>query len=466
MSARLLIVDDQVPILQFLARTLEEQGYDVSTATTLTRCREMVPDEMPDLVLLDMMLPDGNGMDLLAELRTDYPHLAVILMTAYGDIETAVQAMRAGAHDFITKPYNLGQLLLSIERVLGTTRTARRLYTRHRRGQFFHVSPGIVLSEAPQMEAIYETVRRLAAGDATTVLLQGESGVGKDVLANLIHSASPRSDEAFLELNCGALPDKLLESELFGHEAGSFTGAIQAKPGLLELAHKGSLFLDEIGEMSPAMQVKLLRVLERHSFRRVGGVTDVTVDVRVISATNRDLAEMVREGTFREDLYYRLNVVPIHVPPLRERPEDIMPLAEHFLAVFNPQFSKHIKGFSEQAQAELQTYRWPGNIREVRNVIERAVLLGDGGTIRLSDLALDMGTRTSVRAVPQGRSETTAGGEWGDDGVDLEALVGHLEETLIRQAYEAAGRNKSRAARLLGLNRDKFRTRFDKYDIS
>lgn len=462
MSARLLIVDDQVPILQFLARTLEDQAYEVSTATTLSQCRTMIPEVVPDLVLLDMLLPDGNGLDLLVELRREYPHMAVILMTAYGEIETAVQAIRAGAHDFITKPFNLEQLLLSIERVLGNTRTARQLYTRHRRGQYFHVTPGIVMSTAPSMEKIYDTVRRLASGDATSVLIEGESGVGKDVLANLIHSSSPRSGEAFLELNCGALPEKLLESELFGHEAGSFTGAVQAKPGLMELAHRGSLFLDEIGEMSLPLQVKLLRVLERQSFRRVGGVTDVTVDVRVISATNRDLAAMVRAGDFREDLYYRLNVVPIRVPSLRERPEDILPLAEHFLAVFNLQFSKHIGRFSDSAQAALSEYSWPGNIREVRNVVERAVLLGDGDILRRDDLALDpraVSTSVASDGLPVDL-------EWTEDGVDLETIVSGIEEALIRRAYKASGRNKSRAARLLGLNRDKFRTRFDKYDIS
>ena len=460
MSARILIVDDQVPILQFLGRTMEEQGHDVTTATSLAEARERVPAVGPDLVLLDMLLPDGNGLDLLRELRREHPHMAVILMTAYGEIETAVEAVRAGAHDFITKPFNLEQLLLSVERVLGNTRTARRLYTRHRQGQFFHVTPGFVMSAAPAMQAVYETVRKLAAGGGTTVLIDGESGVGKDVLANLIHSSSPRSDGAFLELNCGALPEKLLESELFGHEEGAFTGAVQAKPGRLELADRGTLFLDEIGEMSLPLQVKLLRVLEKQAFRRVGGVKDISVDVRVISATNRDLAAMVEEGAFREDLYYRLNVVPLRIPPLRERPEDVLPLAEHFLAVFNAQFTKQFKGFGESAREALEAYRWPGNVREVRNVVERAVLLADGELLERRHLALD------GAPAPTDTHLGAAEAPWPADGVDLEGMVADLEESLMRRAYREAGGNQSRAARMLGLNRDKFRSRFKKYGLS
>ncbi|HPF34977.1 MAG TPA: sigma-54 dependent transcriptional regulator [Candidatus Krumholzibacteria bacterium] len=471
MTARLLIVDDQAPILQFLRRTLEDQGHQVRTAATAAACRAAVREEVPDLILLDVRLPDGNGLELLKELHAEFPHTAVILMTAYAELETAVAAGRAGAQDFLTKPFHLDQLLLAVERALGNTRTARRLYTARRREQFYHVSPGMVMSAAPAMREIYETVRKLAASDRTTVLIQGESGVGKDVLANMIHATSVRSDEALLELNCAALPEKLLESELFGHEKGAFTGAVQTKPGLLELAHKGTLFLDEIGEMSPALQVKLLRLLEKQVFRRVGGVEDVGVDVRFLAATNRDLAAMVAAGTFREDLYYRLKVVPLTVPPLRERTDDVQALAEHFLSLFSAQFTKRFQGFAPGAMELLETYRWPGNVRELRNVLERAVLLNDGPELRADMIHLGEPGASAVTAVahdlPPLAVELAAAlqAPWSADGVDLEELVGRVETALIQRAYREADGNQSGAARLLRLNRDKIRSRVKKYGL-
>jgi len=473
MSAHLLIVDDQMPILQFLRRTLEEEGHRVTAASSVAECLERVREDIPDLVLLDMMLPDGNGLDILRQLHVEFPHLAMILMTAYGNVETAVEAVQAGAQDFILKPFNLQQLLLSVERALGNTKTARRLYTSRRREQFFHVSPGIVMSAAPVMADIYETVRKLAKGDRTTVLIQGESGVGKDILANMIHSSSGRSEEAILELNCAALPEKLLESELFGHEEGAFTGAVRTKPGLLELAHKGTLFLDEIGELSLSLQVKLLRVLEKQIFRRVGGVSDIGVDVRFIAATNRNLETMVAAGGFREDLFYRLNVVLLTVPPLRDRSIDVMPLAEHFLLLFNSQFSKHFRHFEDDAVQVLESYPWPGNVREVRNVIERAVLLADGEVLTAAMLNLGAPPTTTssmLAAVEPGSPLATAlalafSEPWPESGIRLEDLVGRLETDLIERAYVAASGNQSRAAKMLGLNRDKLRSRVKKYGI-
>jgi len=474
MSAHILIVDDQAPILQFLKRTLEEGGHRISTATTVAAGVDMIRRDLPDLALLDLMLPDGSGLDMLREIHGEFPQLAMILMTAYGDVETAVEAIQAGAQDFILKPFNLQQLMLAVERALGNTRTARRLYSSYRRDQYFHVSPGIVMSSAPAMQEIYDTVRKLASGDRTTVLVQGESGVGKDILANLIHSSSVRSEEAFLELNCAALPEKLLESELFGHEAGAFTGAVQAKQGLLELAHKGTLFLDEIGEMSLALQVKLLRVLEKQTFRRVGGVKDIGVDVRFIAATNRNLEAMVADGSFREDLFYRLNVVPMTITPLRERPIDVMPLAQHFLMLFNSQFTKQFREFDDDAIACLESYAWPGNIREVRNVIERAVLLAEGTVLTAGMLNLEGtpqaasdGIISGTGGVPSlaGELADILTREWHQDGTDLEDLTARIEIELIERAYEAAGGNQSLAARLLGLNRDKLRSRVKKYGI-
>jgi two-component system, NtrC family, response regulator AtoC len=474
MSAHILIVDDQAPILQFLKRTLEEGGHRVTTATTVAEGFERIRADVPDLALFDLMLPDGSGLDMLRETHNEFPHLATILMTAYGDVDTAVEAIQAGAQDFILKPFNLQQLMLSVERALGNTRAARRLYSSFRRDQFFHVSPGMVMSAAPEMQEIYETVRKLAAGDRTTVLIQGESGVGKDILANMIHASSIRSSEAFLELNCAALPEKLLESELFGHETGAFTGAVKAKPGLLELAHKGTLFLDEIGEMSLALQVKFLRVLEKQTFRRVGGVKDIGVDVRFIAATNRQLESMVADGGFREDLYYRLNVVPMTISPLRKRPIDVMPLAQHFLMLFNSQFTKHFQKFDDDAVACLEAYPWPGNIREMRNVIERAVLLAEGEILTAAMLNLGEVTPVTVSGINTGpggvhplAGELAAAlaSQWPDGGVALEDLTARIEIKVIEQAYKAADGNQSQAARLLGLNRDKLRSRVKKYGI-
>ena len=318
-------------------------------------------------------------------------------MSAHVEVEAAVTAMKAGAFDVIRKPFRLEQLTLAVERGLGATRDARELEALKRRDP--GGDAGMVMSVSPSMQEIYATVRKIARGEKTTILLEGESGVGKDVLARLIHASSNRSDRIFLDINCAALPEKLLESELFGHEQGAFTDAVQLKPGLLELAHGGSLFLDEIGEMSLTLQVKLLQVLEKQVFRRVGGVRDIRVDVRVISATNRDLAAMVRNGGFREDLYYRLKVVPLRIPPLRERPEDVLPLADHFLRDFALQFGKPAPALSDDACEALLSYAWPGNIRELRNVLERAVLLGEGETLDAAHLKLveDPGTPTADR---------------------------------------------------------------------
>jgi two-component system response regulator AtoC len=323
----------------------------------------------------------------------------------------------------------------------------------------------MVVSTAPAMQEIYETVRKVIVGEKTTILIEGESGVGKDVLARLIHASSPRRDGAFLEINCAALPEKLLESELFGHERGAFTDAVQQKPGLLELAHKGTLFLDEIGEMSLTLQVKLLQVLEKQTFRRVGGLQDISVDVRLISATNRDLSRMVAEGAFREDLYYRLKVIPLRIPPLRERPEDIQPLAEHFLRTYNLQFQKGITGFSEDAEAALAAYAWPGNIRELRNVLERAVLLAEGNVMTAAQLNLPDAAQAPAPPL-WGDLAAALGGDLGEAGIPLPEMLARIEEHLVRHALAAADGNQSRAARLLGLNRDKLRYRMKQYGLN
>ncbi len=465
MKPLVLIVDDQETIIFFLEKTLTDVGYDVRTATHGRAALQVIEHEIPDLVLLDLKLPDMNGLEVLEALQRQFANICVIMITAFGEIETAVQAMKLGAFDYVNKPINLEQLLVMIEKGLDSSRAARDLYLLRRRNDLFQGDQEMVPSASAAMQEVYETVRKIAVGQRTTILIEGESGVGKDVIAGLIHRTSPRRDHPFLELNCAALPEKLLESEMFGHEKGAFTDAVQQKPGLLELAHKGSLFLDEIGEMSIPLQVKLLRVLEKMTFRRVGGVKDITVDVRVISATNQNLAELVKAGRFREDLFYRLKVIPLRLPPLRERPEDIHLLAEHFLQVYNGQFRKRFTGIAPEAEEALRAYPWPGNIRELRNVIERAVLLEDGPLLQPAHLGLSGGQPPAARDLCEALQAALLE-PLPEEGVALEELLDGLERSLIRKAYQASGGNQTVAARLLRLNRDKLRYRMKTYDVN
>lgn len=465
MRPLILIVDDQESIVFFLEKTLKDEGYEVRTATTGGQALRSIESEIPDLVLLDLKLPDMSGLEVLAGFKQQFSGMCVVMITAFGEIETAVQAMRAGAFDYINKPVNLEQLLVVIQKGLESSKTERELSLLRRRDDLLRDERDIVPSRAPSMQAIYGTVRKIAAGQRTTILIEGESGVGKEVIARLIHNNSARRGHSFLEVNCAALPEKLLESELFGHEKGAFTDATQQKPGLLELAHKGTLFLDEIGDMSIPIQVKLLRVLERMTFRRVGGLKDITVDVRILSATNRDLTACVGEGRFREDLYYRLKVISLRIPPLRERPEDILLLAEHFLQTFNLQFRKNFAGISEAGARALTAHPWPGNIRELKNVIERAVLLEEGPHLEPQHLGLTAGESAGEGDLPA-RLRAALSGQLPVEGIPLEELVGSLETVLIKKAYRAAGGNQTVAARLLQLNRDKLRYRMKAYGIT
>jgi two-component system response regulator AtoC len=374
-----------------------------------------------------------------------------------------VQAMKLDAFDYVTKPIQLNSLLAVVDKALEATAEARERFKNTTQADLFGSSDEIVPSQSPAMLKIYDIVRKIAGGSATTVLIEGESGVGKDVVANLIHRTSPRSNSPFLEINCAALPELLLESELFGHEKGAFTDAVTQKMGLLELANSGTLFLDEIGEMAMPVQVKLLRVLERMSFRRVGGIADITVDVRIVAATNRNLAAQVRAGLFREDLYYRLNVVQLHVPPLRSRQDDILPLAEYFMDFYNSKFGKGFKGISDSARQAIENYSWPGNIRELRNLMERTVLLEDGPTLESAHLSLNARDHSNLE-LPAVLEDVLVN-PLPREGIAMEQLVHEFEAVLVRKAYEAADGNQTRAARLLGLNRDKFRYRLKQYGI-
>jgi DNA-binding NtrC family response regulator len=458
-EGRIVLVDDDRMFRKILVTGLAAHGIRVEELDGSGDVVGEIISRGPDVVLLDLALPARNGQEILRDLVAAGTDAKVIMVTGNEDVSAAVRAIRAGAFDYVTKPVKIDEFLVSLDRAIesGRVRRERDLYRdrydrRHR----------YVESRNPAMQRIYELARKVARSETTTVLIQGESGTGKEHIANLIHQLSSRREKPFLEINCASLPETLLESELFGHEKGAFTDAATQKRGLLELADGGTLFLDEVGEMALPIQVKLLRVLERMTFRRVGGTRDIEVSVRIISATNRDLAQEVSRGRFREDLFFRLKVVPVHLPPLRERREDMPVLVEHFLAEFAGAFHKHLHEVTPQALTAIRGYSWPGNIRELRNCLERAVLLNEGTVLSAEMLQLPEGgggpalpdetcfVRDLRRILEGGIPE---------EGIDYEDLVGGIEYFLIRKAAEKAGWNQSQAARYLRLNRDKLRTR-------
>jgi DNA-binding NtrC family response regulator len=458
----ILLVDDQDSIRFFLEKTLVEEGYEAHTAKTGGEAVDLAKQVVPDLILLDLRLPDMDGIEVLKKIRSVFPEICVVMITAYGDIETAVEAMKQGAFDFVTKPINLDQLMIIVKKGLESRRLSREVLQLKRQMEIGD-DYEYMMGESPGMKKVYDIVQQVAKSDSTTVLIEGESGVGKEMIARLIHDYSTRADKPFLDINCASLPEQLLESELFGHERGAFTDAKNQKQGLLELANRGTLFLDEIGEMSLTIQVKLLRVLERMVFRRVGGTADIHVSVRIVSATNRDLKTEVEENRFRNDLYYRLKVVPLHIPALRERKEDLMNFVKYFVNIFNKKFNKNFEEISEEAQVLLMNYGWPGNIRELKNSIERIVLLEDGPVLQPSHLPF---TAAGVEESTLGRRlDGIMSQPLPDEGVSLEGIVAELEKELIMKASNQAGWNQSRTARLLNLKRDKLRYRMKGYDL-
>ncbi|MGE0450912.1 MAG: sigma-54-dependent transcriptional regulator [Vicinamibacterales bacterium] len=448
-SPTVLIVDDEQLIRWSLKDRLSGEGYRIVEADTAASALARI-EEGVDLVLLDYRLPDGDGLSVLRTVKARESDTLVILLTAYSSIETAVEAMKLGAYHYANKPFDLDEIVVLVANALETTRLRREVRTL-RASQARPYSFDRMVGASASTVAVKTLMRRVASSPASTVMLNGESGTGKDLAAKVIHYNSDRAQKPFMNITCSALPDTLLESELFGHERGAFTSADRQKRGLLELADGGTVFLDEIGEMVPVLQAKLLRFLEEKAFKRLGGMADLKVDVRVIAATNRKLDEEVRAGRFREDLFYRLNVLPITLPPLRDRADDIPALVGFYVDTFNTEFKKRVKGVSPEGLKQLQTYGWPGNIRELRNTVERAMLLADTDVLGADDLT----TGGHVAAKLNDRVELPA------SGIDLE----QLERSLVVQALERTQWNQTKAATLLGLNRDQIRYRIEKFQL-
>jgi two-component system response regulator AtoC len=445
MSYSVLVVDDEDLTLRTISRGLRQEGFDVLTASSGEDALKIFHEEKPDLTLLDIVLPGLDGVEVLRQIKAGTPAAIVIMMSAYHLVDRAVEAMKLGAYDYLVKPFHLDDMIATMHRA--TEMLALRVRVRDTvesaKGRYDF---GRVVTQNAGTIKMLEIARKAAEADHTTILIQGESGTGKGVLAKAIHYASPRASMPLLELNCAALPDTLLESELFGYEPGAFTDARRRKEGLLERANGGTVFLDEIGSMSASVQAKVLRVLEEGTFMRLGGTRLLKVNVRLVAATNVHLKEAVAQGHFREDLYYRLNVVPLYIPPLRERKEDVLPLALEMLQHFNRELNKKFTGFTPAAAELLQQYSWPGNIRELKNVIERTMILAPDGDIDAANLPEE------IRDHPlEVKGEAPAAVEMPGNGHHFVSLR-ELEGNYIEQVLAATGHNKTQACRILGIH--------------
>ena len=452
MTHAVLIVDDEATLARNLAAYLERNGFDVRVAGSGEEGLQQFAEFRPDVVLLDHNLPGISGLEVLERLRKGDTQVPVVLMTGFGGIEVAVQALKLGAADYLTKPVSLGELKLLVQRLLDHNRLERTVgYYRQRDAQASGLdkiigrSPAMVTLRA-QITRLLEAERHLTDTDAPAVLIHGETGVGKELVARALHYGGPRHAQPFVELNCGAMPAQLVEAELFGYEKGAFTDARQRKPGLVETAEGGSLFLDEIGEADASTQVKLLKLLEDKRFRRLGGLRDQAVNVRIVSATHRALDQMVKDKAFRADLFFRLRIIEIKVPPLRERGDDIVDLARHFLQHHAQRYKRNDLGLSADAEAALRRHSWPGNVRELRNVMEQAVLMCGSGGVTARDLPI------------QGADGVVDGPAWSDADLNLERMERHLVELALSRTQH----NVTQAAKLLGVSRDTLRYRLER----
>jgi DNA-binding NtrC family response regulator len=444
--ANILIVDDEKNLRWSLRIALEEQGHTVDEVASGEECLALLAESPRDLVFLDVRLPGRDGMEVLREIRRRHADSIVVMMSAFGEADSVSDAMRMGAYYFLPKPFELQKVIELVGDAMVNVETARE--ARHARQIRIgnRETDRFIVGNSPKMIAVVDIIEKVATSSASTVLIQGESGTGKELVAKAIHHLSHRETRRpFLAINCAGLPENLLESELFGHEKGAFTDARERKRGLVEIANSGTLFLDEIGEMPPGIQARLLRVLEDKTFRRIGGVEDIEVDLRIVAATNRDLKREAQEGNFREDLFFRLNVVPINIPALRERPGDVPLLASYFVQHFNRELNRTVRGFSEEARSLLKAYHWPGNVRELKNVVERAILLESADIILASHLPIELAPRETAAAPPT------------SDETFRPRPLREVELEYIRRTLEHFGGNKSKAAKCLGISRQTLR---------
>jgi len=451
---KILIIDDEHFITFTLKQHLEQEGYEVFTAPSAEEGLEIYKAEIPDVLILDVQLPGMSGLELLTTLKKIYPENIVIIITAFGDIETAVTAIKSGAYDFVEKPFDLNRVSIIIKKALETIDLRREVnYLREEKQQYFGFEN--IVAHSPVMKDIINLVRKISESDANTIIIRGESGTGKNLIAKAIHYHSTRASGPFIEITATAIPDTLFESELFGYEKSAFTDAKSLKKGLVEIAREGTIFFDEIGDLKPSTQAKLLRFIEDKSFKRVGGLKDIHVNVRIIAATNKNLEQAVKEGVFRSDLYYRLRVIPILIPPLRERKDDIVPIAMHCINLFNKEFKKNLKSISPEAQELLLHYPWYGNIRELKNVMERICLLENTDIIYPEHIPPEIADYKKTISEEQAPLDIPA------EGLSLKGV----EKELVIKALENTNGNQTRAARLLGISRDALRYKMQKFGL-
>ena len=456
MKPAILIVDDDEVMRETLSDVLRKRGYEIFSENSGYGALSIIKKNIIDLILLDMRLPDVDGIEVLKKIKEFDTDILVIMMTAYSDVQTAVSSMKSGAYHYINKPFELEELKLLIEKGLETKSLINEV-RRLRSQQKEEDQDNFIHGAGPQIQSVKELIGMITKTHKTSVLIQGESGTGKELAANAIHYNSNRSGKPLMKINCSAIPDSLLESELFGHEKGAFTDAKTTKKGLFELADGGTVFLDEIGDMKPFLQSKILRVLENQTFMRVGGEREIKVDVRIIAATNKDLESLVKEGLFRKDLYYRLKVMVVEMPPLRERVEDILLLSNLFIEENNREHGKNIKGFSEEAKKLMIQYHWPGNVRELKNIIERAMILTDQEFITPKHLPFEL-------------KQAERYGQGGKDSelfeIPEEMSLDHMEKVHLSKVLERLDWNKSKASKVLGISRATLRAKLKRYNLS
>lgn len=460
MKFRILIVDDEEIIRLSMNEGLKDLGYNVCTSKDGTEAIEKLRDFRPHVIFLDLRLTTESGLEVLKNIKKFDSEVEVVIMTAYGDIESAVEAIKLGAYDYINKPFDLQEIDIIIKRVIQNLELKKKVYILENQSEIESI-----IGENDKMKDVFNKIKVLSKNDNVTVLIRGDSGTGKELVANAIHMNSNRKSSNMLKINCGAIPQNLIESELFGFEKNSFTGANNSKKGLMEIADGGTLFLDEIGELPLEVQPKLLRVLEERKFKRIGGLKDIEIDIRIIAATNKNLEEAIKNKEFREDLYYRLNVVPIHLPPLRERGRDILILSNNFLKNFNRKFNKKIKGFTKEAEKALMSYPWKGNVRELRNIMERVVLLAETDYIDIKNLPYEIYKgKTNINDFSKNLLDNEEfENKFINENFSLEKEIEKIEIHYIKLALNYCNNNYSKASKMLGMSRFAFKRRLEKY---